>query len=70
MEKTIKKLRNGFQADWKSVYCTLLDENKRSISSSPTLATLSILNYTHLYGIFWWRWAKVSYNNFKQYPPV
>jgi hypothetical protein len=23
-----------------------------------------------LYGIFWWRWAKVSYNNFKQYPPV
>jgi hypothetical protein len=35
MEKTIKKLRNGFQADWKSsqafsifLFATLLDENK------------------------------------------
>jgi hypothetical protein len=30
----------------------------------PALATLGILNYTHLYQTFWVGLAKVSYNNF------
>jgi hypothetical protein len=47
-----------------SLFCRLLNENKWSSFSTPALATLGILNYTHLYQTFWVGLAKVAYNNF------